>query len=157
MAGHSALGTLLGISTSGSSELSLTVIPTSWDYIGAVTNVGGPSLMVDTIDVTAHDSADAAREYVAGVIDGGDINIEGNLVDAASGQELTELIDTRETVCFCVKFPTTGTVADAYDTWLLAGAVVGFETQAPFDGKLGFTAGIKLSGKPFLTSTYTTA
>jgi len=32
-----------------------------------------------------------------------------------------------------------------------------FETDAPHDGKISFSGGLKLTGKPYLTSTYATA
>ena len=157
MAGHSAFGTLLGVATSVNT-LDLTTNPSSWTYIGNLTGIGGPSLSMDTIDVTAHDSPDGFREYVAGVIDGGDISLEGNLVDSGSGEELTDLIDTREVIGFCVRFASSATSTDAlnYDTWLFTGAMVGFETDAPFDDKIGFSASIKVSGKPYLTGAYAT-
>ena len=158
MAGHSAYGTLLGTATSAS-MLDLTTNPSSWTYIGDLTGIGGPNMSVDTIDVTAHDSTGGFREFVAGLIDGGDITFEGNLLTAAAGDEIIELAEERANVLFIVKFPTSGTiVADANnrEAWLLAGSVVGFETNAPHDGKIGFSASIKLTGQPFLTSTYTT-
>ena len=159
MAGYSAFGTLLGVATS-MSVLDLTTRPksTEWNDFGDLTNIGGPNISVDTIDVSAHDSADGFREFVAGVIDGGDISFEGNFTDAASGVEITDLIDTRAIVSFRVRFTTTGTSTGTnWDTWLFTGALVNFETEAPFDGKIGFNAGVKLSGKPFLTSTYTSS
>ena len=157
MAGYSAFGTKLGYSTAMTS-LDLTTKPSTWDYIGEITNVGGPSISVNTIDVTSHDSPDAYNQFVAGLIDGGDITLEGNLVSAAAGNDIVDIANERATVCFYVKFPTTGTSASAvsYDSWLFAGVANSFETDAPHDGKIGFTAGIKLDGKPFLTSTYAT-
>ena len=156
MSGYSAFGTLLGVATSRN-VLDLTTRPSSWTYIGELTNIGGPSITVDTIDVSAHDSADAFREFTAGLIDGGDVSFEGNFIDADDGVEITDLAETREIISFCVRFPTTGTSTEMnYDTWLLTGALVNFETEAPFDGKIGFTGNVKVSGKPFLTSTYTT-
>ena len=155
MAGYSAFGTALGISTE-MSALDLTTNPSTWDYIGELTNIGGPSISVDTIDVTTHDSTDGFREFVAGVIDGGDITLEGNFTDAGSGDELIDLIESRAVVSYIVKFPTTGTHPTVvnHESWLFTGSFTNFETEAPFDGKIGFTAGIKLSGQPFLTSLY---
>jgi predicted secreted protein len=154
MSGISAYGTLLGVST-GMSSLSLTTMPSTWDYIGQLTNISGPSVAVDSIDVTSHDSTGGYRQFVAGLIDGGDLSLEGNLLTAGAGDELLDLAETRENICFYVKFPTAaGSTGWA---WLFAGAVNGLETQAPHDGKIGFTASIKLTEQPFMTSTYTTA
>lgn len=157
MAGYAAYGTVLGYSTARQT-LDLTTAPTEWDYIGELTNIGGPSITVNPIDVTSHDSADAYNEFVAGLIDGGDVTLDGNLVSAAAGNEMVDLSNERIVACFYVKFPTTGTSTSAvsYDSWLFTGIANAFETDAPHDGKIGFSAGIKLSGKPFLTSTYAT-
>ena len=153
MSGISAYGTLLGVSP-GMSSLSLTTMPSTWDYIGQLTNISGPSVAADSIDVTSHDSTGGHRQFVAGVIDGGDLSFEGNLLTAAAGDELMDLAEIRDNVCFYDKFPTAaGSTGWA---WLFAGAVNSFETQAPHDGKIGFTASVKLTGQPFMTSTYAT-
>lgn len=159
MAGESAFGTVFGISTA-MSAVCTTSRPSTWAYIGDLTNIGGPSISVDTIDVTAHDSADSAREFVAGVIDGGDITLEGNFTGSTHAEDFIDLIETRTNVSYIVKFPTTGTHLTStvnYESWLFAGPFVSFETEAPFDGKIGFSAGVKLSGKPIFTSTYTSS
>lgn len=153
MAGLSAYGTLFGVST-GMSILDLTTNPSTWDYIGELTGISGPAVSADTIDVTTHDSANGYREFVVGLIDGGDITLEGNLLTAGAGDELLSLAETRDNVCFRVKFPTAAG-STGWD-WLLAGSVNSFETDAPHDGKIGFSAGVKLTGQPFMTSTYAT-
>ena len=152
MSGVSAYGTLFGVSTAMSS-LTLSTMPASWDYIGELTGISGPSISVDTIDVTTHDSStNAYRQFVAGLIDGGEVTLEGNLLTAGAGDEMIELAETRENICFRVKFPQGSTGWD----WLFAGSVNSYETDAPHDGKIGFSAGVKLTGQPFMTSTYAT-
>jgi len=139
MAGHSAFGTWLCISTSTARN------------IANLTGISGPGISLDTIDVTAHDSADAFREFVAGVADGGEVSFEGNLVSAAKGNEiLTELANRKSTKCsvhFAVDPATT-----FYTMWYFHGIFTGFETDAPFDDKIGFSASIKVTGKPTLSS-----
>ena len=157
MAGYSAFGTVFGYSTAQSTILinsTSTAIGSTWDYIGEITNIGGPTLAVDTVDVTSHNSTDAFREYVAGIIDGGDISLEGNVVSAAAANALVDLSVSRAVVTFRIKFtvPSGSTAQD----WLFCGIANSFETDAPFDGKIGFSAGIKLTEKPFMTSTYAT-
>ena len=150
MAGYAAYGTVFGYSTA-MSVLDLTTKPSTWDYIGELTGIGGPSVSVDTIDVTSHGSADAYREFVAGLIDGGDITLEGNLVSASAGNEMVDLHNSRAVVSFRIKFTDTST-----SNWLFTGVANAFECDAPHDGKISFSAGVKLTGKPFLTSTYGT-
>jgi len=157
MAGYSAFGTVFGYSTAQSTILinsTSTEIGSTWDYIGEITNIGGPTLSVDTIDVTSHNSTDAFREYAAGLIDGGDISLEGNVVSASAANSLIGLSEDRAVVTFRIKFnmPSGSTGND----WLFCGIANSFETDAPHDGKMGFSAGIKLTEKPYLTSTYAT-
>ena len=157
MSGYSAFGTVFGYSTAQSTILinsTSTAIGSTWDYIGEITNIGGPTLSVDTVDVTSHNSTDAFREYVAGIIDGGDISLEGNVISAAAANSLIGLSEGRAVVTFRIKFPLSSAGSTGRD-WLFCGVSNSFETDAPHDGKMGFTAGIKLTGKPALTSTYT--
>jgi predicted secreted protein len=42
--------------------------------IAAVSSLSGPNLQADTIDVTTHDSVNATREFVSGLIDAGEVS-----------------------------------------------------------------------------------
>ena len=136
MAGYSAFGSWFCFTTS------------TGNAVANVTNISGPGISVDTIDVSAHDSADAFREFAAGVADGGEISLEGNLVSATAGNVImTELTGRKSTTCTIIF----STQVNAF--WKFSGIVTGFETDAPFDGKLGFSASVKVTGKPTLTDT----
>ena len=132
MAGYSAFGTVLEVSA----------VP-----IAELTNISGPSWSVDTIDVSSHDSADAHREYVAGLIDAGEVSIEGNVTTNAEFKALLDLLVSRTEDSFTIKYPT-GTVNDLdFD-----GVMTALNPGAPHDGKLGFNASIKVSGKVTLAT-----
>jgi len=130
MAGRSAYGTYLTISGS---------------TVAGLTGISGPSVSADTIDVTAHDSADAYREFVAGLIDGGEISFEGNLISAAAGNVVMNAINARTTTACTIVFPGAGT-----PTWTFVGIPTAFETDGPHDGKIGISGSIKVTGKPSL-------
>lgn len=137
MAGLSALGTKFVLGSSSTAAGSV---------IANLTGISGPSISVDTIDVTAHDSTNSFREFVAGIIDAGEVSLEGNFVSATAGNivltELTARTSTKATIVF---------PSGAY--WYSTGSLVtGLETDAPFDGKIGFSATVKLIGKPTLSS-----
>ena len=132
MAGLSAYGTIFAIGTTNSTGL-----------IANLTGISGPSISADTIDVSSHDSADAYRTFVVGLIDGGEISLEGNLITAAAGNRIMTVINDRTTQACIVKFPNAV-------KWTFAGIPTGFETDAPHDGKIGFSASVKVSGKPTL-------
>jgi len=131
MAGSAGYGTILTIAATPVAEL---------------TNISGPGISVDTIDVTTHDSADAFREFVAGLIDGGEISMEGNLTTTVAANVILTALVARAAVAFTIVLPTTG--ADM--TWSGSAIVTGFENSAPHDGKLGFSASMKITGEPSL-------
>ena len=138
MAGLSAFGTKLMLGSSFSTG--------SGFLVGNLTNISGPSISVDTIDVSAHDSSDAYREFVAGLIDAGEISVEGNLLRSTAANDILSQLTARTSTKATIMFP-----SKIY--WYSTGVhVTGFETDAPFDGKIGFTASMKLSGKPTMSS-----
>jgi predicted secreted protein len=136
--GNSAFGTTLKWNATALAEL---------------TGISGPSMKADTIDLTNHDSADGFREFVAGVRDGGEISIEGNFLSSDTTGQMAFITDAqagteREVII-------TGPTADAF-TWTMDCIVTAFEPTHPYDGKLGFTATLKVTGKPVLAVTLST-
>lgn len=45
-------------------------------------NISGPNIAVDQVDVSALDSPSAFKEYIAGLIDGGEVTCEQNMKKA---------------------------------------------------------------------------
>ena len=131
MAGYSGFGTTLSIAGTPVAEL---------------TSISGPTVSADSIDVTSHGSTNAYREFVAGLIDGGEISMEGNLTTAVAGNIILTAIHNRAEVQVVITFPAAAGVA----TWTTQAIVTGFETDAPHDDKLGFSATIKVTGRPVL-------
>jgi predicted secreted protein len=134
MSGLSAFGTIFTLGSTGSTGV-----------IGNLTGISGPGISADTIDVTSHDSDAAYREFVAGVIDGGEISLEGNLLTAAAGNAFMTAINARSTTACSIIFPTIG-------KWTFSAVPTGFETDAPFEDKLSFSASLKVTGQPVLSS-----
>ena len=120
----------------------------SGEAIGEITNISGLSLSLETIDVTSHDSDDAYREFVAGLIEGGEFTIEGNHIPADAGQqEILTHLNARDVRDMTVVYP------DDSD-WALSAVCTAYSAaDAPVDGKLSFSATFKISGKPALTYT----
>jgi len=119
--------------------------------VGELTDIGGPSISVDDVEVTSHQSTDAHREYVAGLIDAGEMSIEGNLTSGNSNL-LKDIADARARVDVDVEYP------PFYDgtNWKcmyfdLNGILTGWEPSAPLEDKLSFSGSVKISGKPTLT------
>jgi len=138
MAGYAGLGTILHLGA-----------PINED-VAELTNIGGPGVSADTIDVSSHDSLaddDAYRTYVAGLLDGGEVSMEGNLTTVAAAGHIMTALEGRVAIPITITFPA---LAGGY-TWVFDGIVTAFETAAPHDGKLGFSSSIKVTGQPVLS------
>jgi len=111
--------------------------------VGELTSIGPISISVDPIDVTSHDSDDAYREFVAGLIDGGELTVEGNHIAADTGQQgiLTHL-NARDSRALTIDYP------DGSSWGFNALCTAYSAADAPVDGKLGFSATFKITGKP---------
>ena len=135
MAGEFAGGTVLTIGSA----------------ISELTSISGPTISLDVLDVTSHDSADQFREFVAGLADGGEISVEGNFIDAAQANILLALLVSRDvTTGATIVFPNTEA-----STWTFDCFVTGYESSEPFDDKLSFTATLKITGKPVMAAATT--
>lgn len=107
-----------------------------------MTNLGGPSLEREQIDVTAHDSPDQWEEFVFGIKRSGEISIDVNY-DPATHDALLEDFDSPFPRGYRVIWPDPiGTV------WEFQAGLVGFEPEAPFDDKLAASLTFKCSGPP---------
>lgn len=138
-------GTLLQRGDGGSPEVYTTILE--------ITSITGPSLARETVDATHYESPSGYREFLGGLIDGGEVTFEGNWVprnsthDATTGL-LTEMASSDVTIRNW-RILLTGTPT-AY--WIVAGFLTRWEASIPVDGKLSFSGTIKVSGKPAITT-----
>jgi len=116
--------------------------------IAELTNIGGVNIAMDTIDVTNHNSADAYREFIGGLVDAGEVSVEGNFYPGDAGQvALLTALNSRTAKPFVVTFPETVGAA-----WSFNALVTSFmAADAPIDSALPFSASLKITGKPTLT------
>lgn len=133
----------MGDGTGGGTEVFATV--------AHLTSIPGPSSSTDTLDSTSHSSPDGYRQFLASLMDGGEISVDGYLDPAhATHNGTTGLLGVHQSRArrnFKINLPT-----DPAATWAFAGIVTGFDqTGGDFDGMLEFSATIKISGKPTLT------
>ena len=139
--GISAFGTLLKIGDGGS--------PESFTTVAEVSSIGGPTLSLDPIDVTSHDSTGGWRQFVGGLLDGGEVSLEinydpvGATHDASTGL-IADMV-ARTLRNFQLVFPDTGNT-----TWTFAALITAFEPSEPIDDKLSASVTLKVSGQPTL-------
>lgn len=122
--------------------------------IAEITKLTSPALTLETIDVTSHASDDYFREYIAGLLDGGEVSLEGNFIysdsDGQIGLYSDMLAKTKQT--FIITFPTAITA-----TWTFYAYVTKFQTgDFTPDGKVSFSVSLKITGKPTLALTAST-
>lgn len=116
--------------------------------IAEISNVGGPSLSRDSVDVTHHASPDRWREFIKGLKDGGEVSFDINHIpdnpthDATTGL-LSDFANDTTIDTWGMTFPD-GTV------WTFPGFLTNFEPQGPVDDKLAASITIKVAGKPTL-------
>jgi predicted secreted protein len=119
------------------------------EYAG-VTNISGPGLSLDTVDVTSHDSTGAWEEVVGTILRSGEISLDlvYDPADAthkyAAGGLLYDLV-SRTSIALTLEFSDAATT-----TWSFNALVTGFEPTAPVDGALTASVTMKLTGQPTL-------
>lgn len=138
------------MTTSAKSALGVT-LSRNGNLIAEITNLTGPELTLEEIDVTSHDSADDFREFIGGLLDGGEVSIEGNFIasdtDGQIGLMSDQLAKTLQS--FVITFPTSVTA-----TWTFSALVTKFKAaDFPLDDAQKFSATLKISGKPVLAIT----
>ncbi len=122
----------------------------SWDgeLVGKLTAINGIEITVDQVDASTHDSPDAFKEMLPGMLDAGEVSLEGFFDNEDTTGQLAILADmyARAKKAGIITFP-----AAAGTTWTFMGYVVGCKIgDATTDGAIPFSAKIKVTGKPVL-------
>lgn len=134
-AGMAAFGTLLKIGSGGTAE--------TFTTIAEVGDIDGPSMSVDTIEMTSHSSPNARKEFVASLIDSGEISFPINFIPThATHDDVTgiqKIMNDRDTWNFQMLFPDTSVVT-------FAAIVTAFGVKAPVADKLSADVSLKISG-----------
>ena len=128
-----------------------TTISKDGNEIAEVTNIGGPKLARDTLEVTHHKSTGMWREFIKGLKDGGEVSLDLNFLpfhathNASTTGLLADFSDDTTIAAWVLTFPDSGGT-----TWSFNGIVTGFEPSQPFDDKLTASVTIKVTGQPTL-------
>ncbi len=136
MAGIDAFGTELRRGDGGSPSEIFTAI-------GNVGNFSGPGIERDTYDVTAHDSPNRYREFIGGLINGGEVSCEIHY-DPDKHDALVADFENSLPITYEMESP-------AGEVWTFEALITGFEREAPVDGQLAGSLSWQVSGKPTIT------
>lgn len=120
----------------------------SWNgaLVAGLTAINGIELSVDTIDVTTHQSANYYKEILPGLIDPGEVSIEGQFdyTDVNGQQAMLADLNSRTARAGVITFP-----ASTGSSWTFQGYITNLKIgDAPIDDKIPFSATIKPTGKP---------
>ena len=119
-----------------------TTTPGTFVDIVGLTNITPFGLKTDIIDVTAHDSTNNYREKVPGSVDAGQLTLTGNYDPGAVSHIWLQTEAASSTVRnFKITWPGSPT-----KTTTFSGYVTAMGPDAPFDGKLTFSATVEITG-----------
>ena len=136
-------------STTPSSGFSTTITWAGHD-MGYMRDISGPSIKADVIDVSSRDSADRAKDFLKGMVDGGEVSIEVLAIPGnTTGQkyfldDLQADSDTSRQVI--ITFP------DAISKWTFNAIPTGYDASFPYADSLVATLTMKVTGKPVFTN-----
>lgn len=116
--------------------------------VSELTSVKPPNYEADDIDVTTHSTSSKFKEYIKGLMDAGEVEIEGYMDYTNYGTVYASMVTTT-LQSLTITLPTTPSVTN----FACNGYIKSLECEAPHDDKIEFSATAKVSGKPTLTAT----
>ncbi len=120
------------------------------NVIAEVTNIGGMEITREMLDVTNEASASTYREFIPGMKEAAELTIQGNFKAGDTDGQVGLVTDLEAGTLqdFILTFPTSITA-----TWTFKAYVTKFKTgDFPVAGKLDFSASLKITGKPVVTT-----
>jgi Lambda phage tail tube protein, TTP len=113
--------------------------------ISELTTITPPNFSADTVDSSTHDMADIFRTFIKGLVDAGEIALEG-FYKQADYLTVYALMATRTLQSVTIIMPTTPSRTVFYSNC----HVTGLETDDPIDDLIPVTYTLKVSGKPVI-------
>lgn len=123
--------------------------PEVFTTVGEVRDISGPGFSLDTVEATHQASPDGWKEYIAGLIEPGELSFDINYLPADATQDagtgLLSRMAARAVDNYKLVFP------DAANTeWTFPALVTSFEPTAPVQDRLAASLTLKVTGKPTL-------
>lgn len=89
MAASSAFASTISVNT-GSFVTGTLPGAATWSKMASIMDISGPELSTNDIDVTTNDSSDATKEYIAGLIEPGEVSFDINYDPSVSSHDRGE-------------------------------------------------------------------
>jgi len=114
--------------------------------VGQITNISGPNLTRDSIDVSNMGSTEGWKEHIPGMLDAGECTVDviydgGSAATHVSTILHAQLVSTAAPGTITVTFPDSG-------TWAASGFVTSLGHTMPAGDKVTQSVGLKFTGKP---------
>lgn len=113
--------------------------------ISELTTITPPNFSADTIDSSTHDMSNIFRTFEKGLVDAGDIGLEG-FYKQSDYLLIYNLLATRTLQSVTIIMPTTPSRTVFYCN----GHVTALETDDPIEDLIPVTYTVKVSGKPVI-------
>ena len=118
--------------------------------IAEVTDISGPSIKLDTQDVTTYVSPGAFREKLATLLDAGDVKFTISFLPTDATHNYTagllHNMVTKALITYSLVFPNTGAT-----TWTFTAYVAGFDLKTPVDNRIQADITLTITGMPTFT------
>ena len=134
MAGYNAFGTLF---ERGDGES-----PEEFEPVGEATDISGPEMERDTLEVTSHQSPDAYREWVGGLKDGGEVSFEVRY-DPTIHNVLQDDFDDPQPRNYRIVLPD-----PPGGVWKFSGFITNMGLEFPLEDAMGCSFTFKVTGRP---------
>lgn len=116
--------------------------------IALLSDIDGPGLKGDTIDVTNHNNADYHKEFIVGLLEGGDLKAK-IFYDPLEATH-TALVTAMQARAMDTWTLTPPAVIVGAASWTFTGVLTQFDTKAKVKDAIEADITVKVSGKPVL-------
>lgn len=115
---------------------------TNYAAVAQVRDIAGPSAEAADIDITSRDSTGNAMEFLAGLINGGEVTLDVVYDPGLAGHDtLSTMFNAGTEVTFRLTYPAATDKRAVFDGYLKA-----FQPQAPLEDRLSANITIKVTG-----------
>lgn len=122
--------------------------PEVFTTIAEVQDIGGPGMETGTIDVTHQTSPGAVREFIAGLMDGGEVTFSVNWLPGDATHDASTGLIAAQLARAIKSFKIVWAQFTPDELCLFDGLVTRVSPTSPVDGKLSADVTIKVSGLP---------
>lgn len=115
----------------------------SFTAIGNVGNFSGPEMEREAYDVTAHDGPNNYREFIGGLVNGGEVSVEVHY-DPEKHDQFAEDFENPNPINYEMESP-------VGEVWAFSAVLTGFSREMPIDEQMSAELTWQVSGKPEIT------